>query len=110
MPFDSREYVVHFRLIQPVGGGGGGGAGAVPFWPIQSVGEGVCCPLWRSSTREGGGGGPWPPCPHPGDAHNWVYMLCRPCLLGGCSASLAYGANVGSFLPHTIFGGAMVFI
>ena len=59
MPFDSREYVVHFRLIQPVekGGGGGvavcfgavqpgvGGANAVPFQPIQSVGGG------------GGGGG-----------------------------------------------------
>ena len=25
MPFDSREYVVHFRLIQPVEKGGGGG-------------------------------------------------------------------------------------
>ena len=33
-----------------------------------------------------------------------LQVLCK------CSASLAYGANVGSFLPHMIFGGAMVFI
>ena len=48
MPFDSHEYVVHFRLIQPVGGGGGGGGGG-----------GVCCPLWRGSTRGGGWGWRW---------------------------------------------------
>ena len=38
------------------------------------------------SPKGGGGGGHGPPCPHPGDAHDWVYMLCRSCLLGGCSA------------------------
>ena len=109
MPFDSREYVVHFRLIQPVGGGGGGVLVLSPFGPFNQWGRGFAVRFGAVQPGRGGGG-PWPPCPHPGDAHNWVYMLCRPCLLGGCSASLAYGANVGSFLPHTIFGGAMVFI
>ena len=46
MPFDSHEYVVHFRLIKPVEKKGGGGG---------------CCLLWRGSTRGGcvcvGGGG-----------------------------------------------------
>ena len=55
MPFDCCEYVVHFQLIQPVGGGGGGGA--VPFRPIPSVrGGGRCCPLLAHSISGGGGG------------------------------------------------------
>ena len=90
---------VPFRLIQSVGGGGG----AVPFQLIQSVEGGVLSPFgpfnqWGGGAYMltfiirapfspkgggGGGGGPWPPCPHSGDAHDW---LCRPCLLGGCSA------------------------
>ena len=55
-PFDSREYIVRFRLIQPARGGGGGGCcpllansiskvtalSADPI--ILSVGGG-CCPL-----------------------------------------------------------------
>ena len=64
MPFDSREYVVHFRLIQPVekgGGGGGGCADAVPFRPIQSIsggGGGLLSALVR--FNQGGGGGSVP--------------------------------------------------
>ena len=58
-----------------------------------------------------GGGGPWPPCPHSGDAYDW---LCRPCLLGVCSAGALQALPMVilycPFLPHMIFGGAMVFI
>ena len=81
---------VPFHLIQSVGGGVGGAGGAVPFWPIQSVGGGgggiyvnFCYKGAIQSQGGGGGGGPWPPCPHSGDAYDW---LCRPCLLGVCSA------------------------
>ena len=76
---------VPFQLIQSVEGGGG----AVPFRPIQSVGGGgggaymLTFIIRAPFSPKGGGGGPWPPCPHSGDAHDW---LCRPCLLGGCSA------------------------
>ena len=78
------------------GKAGGGGADAVPFRPIQSVGGGGVFAVHFGAVQPGGAirvvpfspkgggeGGAWPPCPHSGDAHDW---LCRACLLGGCSA------------------------
>ena len=69
-------------------GGGGGGGWCCPLL-AQSISGGGAYMLTfvirvpYSPKGGGGGGGPWPPCPHSGDAYDW---LCRPCLLGVCSA------------------------
>ena len=87
--------------------GGGGGCCPLSAHSISGGGGGVLSPLGPfnqcitggghiyvnfynkgaiQSQKGKGGGGLWPPCPHPGDTHDWVYMLCRLCLLGVCSA------------------------
>ena len=61
MPFDSRKYVVHFRLIQPVekGGGGGGGGGLLSALARFNQGWGVLMlsPFDPFNQWGGGGGG-----------------------------------------------------
>ena len=60
-PFDSHEYVIRFRPIQPVCVcvGGGGGVGCCPLSADSTSGGGGagCCPLSADSTSEEGGGG-----------------------------------------------------
>ena len=87
-----------YSISRGGGGGGGGGRMYVNFYYKGAI----------QSQRGGGGGGGMkghgpPPAP-------WLRALPTWCVLYRCSASLAYGANVGFFLPYMIFGGAMVFI
>ena len=95
MPFDSREYVVHFRLIQPVekrGGGGGGGVQMLsPFGPFnQSVGGrgGLLSALVRFNRGGGGGGGFCPLSSHSisgggGGGGGWCCPLLAHSISGG---------------------------
>ena len=93
---------VRFGAVQPGGGfcpisahsisRGGGGGVLSPFGPfnqcVMGGGGGACMLTFiiKVPFSPKGGGGGMSPLPHPGDAHDWVYILCRPCLLGGCSA------------------------
>ena len=78
------------------GGGGRGAGGAVPFWPIQSVGGGgggiyvnFCYKGAIQSQRGGGGGGHGPPAPTLGTPMTGsaglaylvcaLQVLCKPC-------------------------------
>ena len=56
MPFDSHEYVVHFRLIQPVEKGGGGLLFALARFN-QGWGGGVAVCFGAVQPGVGGGGG-----------------------------------------------------
>ena len=88
----------HLTATNTSGGGGGGGGGLSPFGPFIQWGGGGGGGMYVKLTfiarvpfspEKGGGGGHGPPCPHPGDTHDWVYMLCRPCLRGDL-ATIAY--------------------
>ena len=99
-----------------ISGGGGGGGGCCPLSAYSisgggGGGGGACILTFITrvpfSPKGGGGGGGRGACPPPLPR---LQALPTWCVLCRCSANLAYGANVGSFLPYMIFGGAMVFI
>ena len=79
VPFDSREYIFHFRPIQPARGG------CCPLLAdLTSVCVCVCCPLLADLTSGGGGGC----CPLSADSISEVSTLSAdPAILsvgGGC--------------------------